>query len=772
LSLREKIRRRLGRLSEPQILFPLIAVFALIAVWGTTYKIVRLKQADVERAAVVASRELLNTYEAQVVRALQEIDRTLTLVKFWREHGHGKLAELKAQGLLPPDFLFVVSIADTDGVIIDSTAGRTSESAWSRNTSRQRADPYSILVGQLPMGATGDQKLRFSRGFADAAGAFEGVVIVAVDADYFVSGYETAKLGDQGVLGLVGTDGVIRVRRTGDTVLSGDVVDFGSLVASDASDSDAPPVVNSWDNVRRWTSAREIHGFPLAVVIGLSVAEQLAAVRRSERIDFEWAAVASLVVILTTFVLGRMGWQLSQARRREIDAKLTHAHRVEYLAFHDALTGLPNRSLFSKLLGQSISEANRYGKKLAVAFIDLDRFKQINDTLGHEAGDELLREVARRFRACLRESDVVARLGGDEFVLLLPELADEHFVASIGEKILGVAARPFTLLGQEFRITASIGISTYPHDGLDEQTLTRNADVAMYQAKAQGKNNYQFYSEALNATSLERLTLETSLRSALLNDEFRLLYQAKLDITSGRTTGVEVLLRWESPELGTITPHKFLPMAEESGLILPIGKWVMRTACLQNVAWQRAGHAPMTIAVNLTARQFFDENLLADLTQILESTAMKPQYLELEISESLMTRDIEKTVRILRELKAIGVRIAIDDFGRGYVSLAAVQHFPIDTIKIDRTLVGDMTAPHNGSGLADSIIEMGRNLSLSIVAQGVETKAQADFLRLHACEQLQGFYFNRPLPAEDFGQLLRTELTGSWYVRGAQRRAV
>jgi diguanylate cyclase (GGDEF)-like protein len=544
------------------------------------------------------------------------------------------------------------------------------------------------------------------------------------------------------------------------------------LIASDATDGDVAPVVNSWDHVRRWTSAREIHEFPLAVVVGLSVAEQLAPVRQSERTDYEWAAAASLVAILTTFVLGRMGWQLAQARRREFDAKLAHAHRVEYLAFHDALTGLPNRSLFSKLLSQSISEANRYGKKLAVAFIDLDRFKQINDTLGHEAGDELLREVARRFRGCLRESDVVARLGGDEFVLLLPQLADEHFVAGIGEKILAVAARPFTLLGQEFRITASIGISTYPHDGLDEQTLTRNADVAMYQAKSQGKNNFQFYSEALNATSLERLTLETSLRSALLKNEFRLLYQAKLDIVSGHTTGVEVLLRWESPELGTITPHKFLPMAEESGLILPIGKWVMRTACLQNVAWQRMGHAPMTIAVNLTARQFFDENLLADLGQILQSTTMKPHYLELEISESLMTRDVDRTVRILRDLKALGVRVAIDDFGRGYLSLSALQHFPIDTVKIDRTLVRDMTAPNSGGELADSIIEMGRNLSLSIVAQGVETKDQADFLRVHACDQLQGFYFNRPLPAEDFGQLLRTELTGSWYVRGAQRKVV
>jgi diguanylate cyclase (GGDEF)-like protein len=295
---------------------------------------------------------------------------------------------------------------------------------------------------------------------------------------------------------------------------------------------------------------------------------------------------------------------------REGEVKLELAQRIEYLAYHDGLTGLPNRSMFSKLLSQCISESRRYDRQLAVAFLDLDRFKQINDTLGHDAGDQLLREVATRIKACVRASDTVARLGGDEFVVLLPALGDGKYAATVAQKILAVIARPFTLIGHEFRITTSIGISTFPQDGLDEQTLTKNADIAMYQAKEEGKNNFQFYSEKLNAHSLERLTLESSLRHALERKEFTLHYQAKRDIVSGRITGMEALLRWQHPDLGTVAPMQFIPVAEETGLIVPIDKWVLKTACSQNVAWQNQGLPRLSIAVNLTARQFTEEHLL------------------------------------------------------------------------------------------------------------------------------------------------------------------
>jgi diguanylate cyclase (GGDEF)-like protein len=516
--------------------------------------------------------------------------------------------------------------------------------------------------------------------------------------------------------------------------------------------------------VRRWTSARKLYGFPLAILVGLSVDEQMASARRQSRVYVGWAAFGSVLVALLTSLLGRMSWQLMQGRLRESETKLEYAERVEYLAYHDGLTELPNRSMFSRLLGHSISEAHRYERRLAVAFLDLDRFKQINDTLGHEAGDQLLQEVATRIKGCVRDSDTVARLGGDEFVVLLPELEDEKYAAIVAHKILAAVARPFRLMGQEFRVTASIGISTYPQDGLDEQTLTKNADIAMYQAKEEGKNNFQFYSEKLNANSLERLALESSLRHALERDEFRLHYQAKRDIASAKITGMEALLRWEHPDLGTVAPMQFIPVAEETGLILPIGRWVLRTVCLQSIDWQKQGLPTLSIAVNLTARQFLDEQLLSDVTSILGETGMDPHLLELELNESLLIHDVEKTLRILTGLKALGIRIAVDDFGTGYSSLALLQRFPLDTIKIDRSFMRDFVGAEEDTGLADAIIAMGKSLSLTVVAQGVETKEQAEHLRLHACDELQGFYFKRPLPVDEFTQLLRDQATEITYV--------
>jgi diguanylate cyclase (GGDEF)-like protein len=759
------LRRSLGRATEPQILFPLIAAFLLSVIWVTAYGVIKVKTSDAEHAAAASSRELLGTYEAQMVRALREIDLTLSLVKFWpeRQAGRHTLADLKDKGLLPPDLLFVVSIADASGTIVESTRPIGNQQVADQATIRRQRDSDAFLIGRLPRGPTADAKLEFSRRLDAANGAFDGVVIVAVDATYFVSGYEPAQLGEHGVLGLIGTDGIFRVRRTGDAVFSGDAIDFPSVVTGD-EDQEATVSSSGWDGVQRWTSARELYGFPLAVLIGLSVDEQMSPAHAQARIYLWWAALASVAVIVLTGLLGRMSWQLVQGRLRENETKLAHADRVEYLAYHDGLTGLPNRSLFSKLLSQSISEAHRYNRQLAVAFLDLDRFKQINDTLGHEAGDQLLQEVAVRLKDCVRESDTVARLGGDEFVVLLPELSDGAYAATVAQKILLLVAKAFTLIGQEFRVTASIGISTYPQDGLDEQTLTKNADIAMYQAKAEGKNNFQFYSEKLNAHSLERLTLESSLRHALERNEFRIDYQAKRDIASGKITGMEALLRWEHPDLGTIMPLQFIPVAEETGLIIPIGKWVLKTVCSQNVTWQGQGLPRLSVAVNLTERQFLDEQLLHDLTSILKATGMDPHLLELELTESLLIHEVEDMLRILTGLKALGVRIAVDDFGTGYTSLATLQRFPLDTIKIDRSFVRDIVGSSEDTGLTDAIIAMGKSLSLTVVAQGVETREQAEFLRIHACDEIQGFYFNKPLPPHEFAELLREQATEITYI--------
>ncbi|HEY2780243.1 MAG TPA: EAL domain-containing protein [Steroidobacteraceae bacterium] len=757
MPLRNFLHRALSRFAEPTILFPAIAVVLLGVIWTATAELVRVRYADARHAAAASNRELLGTYEAQVVRALREIDQSLNLVKYWheRDRGHRTLVELKDKGLLPPDLLFTVSIADAKGVILDSTAPLPHPGVADKDYFLAQREGDVFAVGRPAKGPADDANLQFSRRLNAADGSFDGAVIVMVGAGYFVSGYDASKLGEQGVLAVVGTDGIVRVRRSGEAAFAGDAVNYDSAIVKLAAvDTDATIAVNSWDGVKRWTGAHEIFGFPLAVVVGLSVDEQMAAAQQEARIFWWRAGGGSLLVIVLTAVLGRMSWQLAQSRMREGEIKLEHAKRVEYLAYHDGLTGLPNRSMFSKLLSQSLSEAHRYGRRLGVAFLDLDRFKQINDTLGHEAGDQLLQDVAKRLKECVRESDTVARLGGDEFVVLLPELNEVKHAAVIAEKILAAIAKPFTLIGHEFRVTASVGISAYPMDGLDEQTLTKNADVAMYKAKSEGKNNFQFYSESLNANSLERLTLESSLRHALERQEFRLRYQAKRDMHSGRITGMEALLRWEHPDLGLVAPMQFIPVAEESSLMLPIGKWVLRTACAQNVAWQKAGAPRLKMAVNLTGTQFFDEHLIEDVTDILKSTGMDARLLEFEISERLLIRDVEATVQVLTRLKQLGIGIAIDDFGTGYSSLTTLQRFPLDTIKIDRSLVAGMCAGAENMEFAESVIAMGKNLSLTVVAQGVETRAQADFLRDHSCDELQGFYLNRPLPPDEFAVLL------------------
>jgi diguanylate cyclase (GGDEF)-like protein len=765
MALKDALHRGMGRATEPQILFPLIALFLLTGIWGTTLTIIKVQNSAAQHAAAASSSELLDTYEAQVVRALREIDLTLNLVRFWPERTTGShtLADLKEKGLLPPDLLFVVSIADREGAILESTRPIGKETVVAEDIFRGQVLGDSFIVGQLPRATTGDARLQFSRRLSGADGSFDGVVIVAVDANYFVSGYESATFGGHGVLGLLGADGVFRVRRTGDAVFSGDAINYASTIAGD-DDADTIVSTSVWDGVPRWTSAREIYGFPLAALVGLSVDEQMAPVHAQARVYLLWAVLGSVAVVTLMALLGRMSWQLARGRQRESETKLAHAQRVEYLAYHDGLTGLPNRSMFSKLLSQSISEAHRYKRQLAVAFLDLDRFKQINDTLGHEAGDQLLQEVAVRLKQCVRDSDTVARLGGDEFVVLLPALEDGKYAATVAQKILALTAKEFKLIGQEFRVTASIGISTYPQDGLDEQTLTKNADIAMYQAKAEGRNNFQFYSQKLNANSLERLALESSLRHALERNEFRLHYQAKRDIASGRITGMEALLRWEHPDLGTVAPMKFIPVAEETGLIIPIGRWVLKTVCLQSVAWRGQGLPALSIAVNLTERQFFDESLLPDLKSILAATDMDPHLLEIELNEAVLIQDVDRTLRILTALKAMGIRIAVDDFGTGYSSLAMLQRFPLDTIKIDRSFMRDIAGTAQDTGLADAIIAMGKSLSLTVVAQGVETREQAEHLRLHECNELQGFYFKRPLPADEFTQLLRDQVKEITYI--------
>ncbi len=440
---------------------------------------------------------------------------------------------------------------------------------------------------------------------------------------------------------------------------------------------------------------------------------------------------------------------------RDVTERKELQDHIQHLAYHDPLTDLPNRAMFNRHLSHAMIQARRYYKGLAVLFIDLDRFKNINDTLGHDAGDRLLQEMARRLTASLREGDLVARLGGDEFVVLLEEVTDLSHVSQVARQILSSLVKEYPLDGQLIHITASIGISTFPEDGRDEFSLMKHADVAMYRAKAAGKNNFQFYSAHMDLHSTAQLTLESNLRRALERDELLLHYQAKVDAQTGRITGVEVLARWQHPELGLMHPEHFIPLAEETGLIVPLTKWVLKEACTQNRAWQKQGLPALRIAVNLSARQFVDDNLLSDVESTLREVGMDPTLLELEITESMMMHNTDKTIEVLAGLKAMGIHIAIDDFGIGYSSLSHLKQFPIDIIKIDRSFITDIPGDQADEAIADAIIAMGKSLKIIVVAEGVEALEQLQFLRSRGCDEIQGYYFSRPIPASDFAKLLR-----------------
>ncbi len=446
---------------------------------------------------------------------------------------------------------------------------------------------------------------------------------------------------------------------------------------------------------------------------------------------------------------------------KDITARKRDEERIEYLANHDALTSLPNRTMFSEMLNLSLQNARRYNRSFAVLFIDLDRFKVINDTLGHEAGDKLLQETGTRFTQTVRSSDVVARLGGDEFVVLVQEVEEPKQVATVARKILSALIQPMFIQGQECRMTASIGICMYPAEAQDEKTLMKNADIAMYRAKEDGKNNYKFYTEEMNVHSFERLALETSLRRGLERNEFFLHYQAKLDLNTKKITGVEALIRWQHPDLGMVPPAKFIPLAEETGLIVPIGKWVLNTACAQNVVWQREGLPPLRMAVNLSASQFADENLLTMISDALKDSGMKADLLELELTESVVMQNADRAGKVLAEIKKLGVRLAIDDFGVGYSSLTHLKRFPIDTLKVDRSFIRDIPQDLEDKAITEAIIAMGKSLNLTIVAEGVETLEQETFLRDHNCDESQGFYFSKPILPDQFAKLLRERIESS-----------
>ncbi|GAB3676199.1 sensor domain-containing protein [Salinisphaera aquimarina] len=564
---------------------------------------------------------------------------------------------------------------------------------------------------------------------ADAA---EGVLSVAASSgmsvetvNAFVLSAEPQSTGDEGL--------VAECIRRGEPCLSNDYL----------ADS----------RTRRWHALARRGGICSAAAVplieqGRAVGALLLAARR--RRTFDQTSVGLLQRMAENIVFAQAHFEHEAERERS-------ERYIEYMATHDELTGLPNRSLFNQLLELAIADADQVQRRFAVMFLDLDRFKVINDSLGHDAGDALLKIVARRLRASVRATDVVARIGGDEFLVMIEQTEDHATAGAVADNILATIVDPVTIKGHDYRVTASLGIALYPDDGREAKHLLKNADMAMYQAKEKGKNTFEHYSPAIRARTLERITLESRLRRAVERDEFALVYQARISLASSRITGVEALLRWNSPELGALLPDQFLPVAEETGLIIRIGSWVLETACVQSLAWQASGLRPVPVAVNISPVQFADAQLVSRVEDVLARTGLAPNLLELDISESAVMRDVGRSFDVLRAIKRLGVQVAIDNFGAGYSSLTRLRELPIDSLKIDRSLIRDVSSNAGDQIMARAIIDLARNLSLNVVAEGVETAEQQRYLRSEACDDVQGYYFSRPDAPDAFAALLGSD---------------
>jgi diguanylate cyclase (GGDEF)-like protein/PAS domain S-box-containing protein len=852
--------RLLRRGLDTHISLPLFALLLLIAIWVVTFHEIDVERDHAREAAADTLREMLGTYEAQVVRSLDGIDQTLRMLKYAveRKGALGALPELSREGLLPPGVVFVVSIVDRNGVTVASNPRALPISVADQGYFKfhQERDSGVTFVSRPARDAANSEwHLHFTRRIDDDRGNFAGIVIVEADPAYFTSSYERSRLGERGMLALVGADGVVRALRTGDKLT------FGQRMAEQP--------------LSRYNATRALRGIALNVAVGLDEQELMAGFERQRREKLGEAAFASAVLLFVTALLWLWSWQgarnranvrraqetyaaasaasldaffvmrevrdgageivdfnfvdanlraekmtgyskaqlcgmtfcelMPEARANGMFAHLTHVMRVGgvheqewesnvpklrarwlhqqvvaveggvvaivrdiserklteermvHLAHHDTLTGLPNRVLIGERLEQAIARSRRSQGSVIVAFIDLDGFKLVNDGLGHNAGDELLKVVAERMAGCVRAGDTVGRFGGDEFVLVLNEPGQGIDAAPVLERVREAVLKSISLDGQDVQVSCSIGVAVYPDDGANAETLLMHADAAMYRAKDTGKNNVQFYTHEMNASIEEKLLLLEGLRGALADGQFRLLYQPKVDLQTGGIFGAEALVRWDHPEHGVIGPDRFIPLAEESGMIVALGDWVLRTACRQNRAWQDAGLAPLRISVNVSPRQFEDARMVERVAQALAASGLAPEWLELEVTEGVIMRDLARTLDKMAELRAMGVSLSIDDFGTGYSSLSALKSFPISTLKIDKSFVRDLGASAGDEAIASSIIGLAHRLKLRVIAEGVETEEQRSFLRQNGCDEMQGYLFSRPVPPADIALMLDAE---------------
>lgn len=872
-------RVRKGRYLHSYLFFPVFSIFALVAIWVATALLIQAERKAVVQASAVLTQELLATYEAQATRALREIDQVLKVVKFANE-SNGRwlgLLDLKARGLLLPDILFLVSIADENGNTVASSQPSTPHQEIDRKliNALRHSDTIGVSV-PLPGAIPTEPLIQFGRQLKRTDGSFAGVVAVSVAADYFVSGYESSKLGEEGVLALLGVDGVFRARRTGETSAFGETVDYAAAIPNaDLERGSAQVVANAWDGVRRYTSARKLYDFPLTVIVGLSEQEQLATYRYKTSVYLAWAAAGSGVLLFFAVVVGTLGWRLERSRQLGIEAskatedslriaaaafesqeamiitdaqsvilqvnqafvattgysasealgqtprlirsdrhdkkfyqamwsainktgawkgelwnrhkdgtvflvwstisavksasgEVTHyvgSHfditarkqaekQINDLAYFDQLTGLANRTLLLERL-TTHRRSFRNESYSAMLFIDLDNFKRLNDTLGHGMGDALLRQVAQRIENCVRADDTVARLGGDEFVVLLFGLGESRAVATsltqeIGQDILAATHEPYQLDSVSYQCSSSIGATLFKGRQLSNDDLMKQADFAMYRSKAAGRNNFCFFDPLMEASVMNSAAMENDLIQALNDHQLILHYQAQV-CDDGRVTGAEALVRWQHPTRGMVPPFEFIPLAEECGLIARVGLWVLKTACEQLVCWaSQPGMAHLAIAVNVSARQFHQPDFVEQVLSTIRSTGARPDRLKLELTETLLVVNVEQVIEKMSALKAEGVSFSLDDFGTGYSSLLYLKRLPLDQLKIDQSFVRDVHSDPDDAAIVKAIVTMAKALNLKVIAEGVETQQQREFLVATGCTEFQGYYFARPVTIGEF----------------------
>ena len=860
----------LSHLLEPYVLFPVFAAVLTAVVWTATYRVIDVESTSAEKAIIASASELVETYEAQMIRNLGVIEQTLKTIKLASQHESEPkkiLERLDQEGLLPSKFIFTVSITDKNGNLLASSSQNAQDAIGSGKGAFLSDRVYYSRRSNIFIHRWKDE-LHFSQDLAGTNNRAAGIATISVDPSYFTSGYEHGRLGSEGILGLVADDGTFLVSRTDDVVSYGANIQIPSDDLSEVDETGPMLYDSPWDGKARYISARELYKFPLHVIVGLSRAEQLAPLARTRQLYLAAAAAISLLLFGVAGLLARSSWQLQQSRAlvrkeqetyyaaseasldavivlkavhdnsnrvvdfitesvnrrtqeffgrsrqdlvprritelfpnyremglldelvqvhatgvlsetewqneltsiaaawlyrqvvrieggvvlilRDISERKQTEEKIIHMAQHDALTGLPNRTLLEERIQQAILHADRNGRCVTIGFMDLDHFKHVNDTLGHKAGDTLLKVVAERVVQCLRKTDSVIRIGGDEFVLILSDQAQEtDGIVTTLRRISAAISEPIQIEDKRAEVTPSIGLAIYPNDGEDSATLLMRADAALYRAKELGRNNFQFFTDELNTKILEKWSLQERLRGALKRGEFYLVYQPQIDVQTNQIFGLEALIRWNHPEKGEVLPSDFIPLAEESNVILPIGAWVLEEACKQNKALQDSGLPPIIMSVNISARQFVDDVLIEQVQSALQNSGLAPEYLELELTEGMMMHDTAQSVSIMHRLQEVGVKFSIDDFGTGYSSLSLLKEFPINRLKIDRSFIKDLPGCKDDKAIAKAVTSLGHELGLKVLAEGVETMEQYDFLRNNDCDEIQGFYFSHPLKKED-----------------------